>query len=104
MKNVRPEGYRQVLTGNFRNNRIAMAGFVIVIALFATAAGADFIANDKPLVMRYEGQFYFPVLKDYAVWLHISRWDPRFHNVGYKEFAKANFKRGDWAQFPLVPY
>ncbi|PYS38337.1 MAG: peptide ABC transporter permease [Acidobacteria bacterium] len=104
MKNERPERYRQILARQFRNNRIAMAGFVVVVTLFGIGAGADFIANDKPLVMRYQGRIYFPVVKDYAVWLRISRWDRQFQNVGFKEFARGNFKQGDWAQFPPVPY
>jgi peptide/nickel transport system permease protein len=103
MQNL-PEGYWHVLALQFRKNRIAMAGFAVILALFAVAIGADFIANDKPLVMNYQGQIYFPVLKDYAVWLGMSRWEPRFQNVSFKEFAKDNFKSGDWFQSSVIPY
>src|SRR5204862_7634469 len=85
-------------------NRIAMAWLAIIVALFAIAALADFIANDKPLALKYQGQMYFPILKEYAVWLGLSRWDKEFQNISFKEFEKANFKADDWAQFPPIRY
>jgi peptide/nickel transport system permease protein len=104
MKNEqRPEGYWRALSRQFRRNRIAVAGLLIIILLFAVAAAADFIANDKPLVMKYEGTVYFPVLKDYAVWLGISQWPSRFQNIQFKDLQR-DFKSGDWAQFPPIPY
>ena len=37
----------------------------IFLALFFVTLGAELIANDKPLVVSYDGQYYFPVLKRY---------------------------------------
>ena len=34
--------------------------FLFVISLFA-----EFIANDQPLIVKYEGNYYFPVLRSY---------------------------------------
>ena len=100
----RPESYWHIVSRHFLRNRIAVAGLVIVLFLFIVAALADCIANDKPLVMRYHNRISFPVAKDYAVWLGLSRWQPAFQNVSFKEFAADNFKDGDWAQFPPIPY
>src|SRR5262245_19780394 len=100
----RPESYWHLLVLQFRKNRIAMVGLVIIAGFFVVAAAADLIANDKPLLMKYAGKMYFPALMDYAVRLGISRWDPQFQNIVYKEFAKTNCKDGDWAAFPLIPY
>ena len=36
---------------------------VLVAILFVVAVLAPFIANDRPLVMRYEGKWYFPAVK-----------------------------------------
>ena len=83
---------------------MAVGGLIIVIALFTVAAAADVIANDKPLVMRYRNQLYFPVVKDYAVWLHLSQWERQFQNISFKDFAAGNFETGDWAWFPPVRY
>jgi peptide/nickel transport system permease protein len=103
-KAQRPESYWHIIARQFRKNRIAVFGLIIVLCLFAVAALADFIANDKPLVMRYQNRIYFPVVKDYAAWLGISRWQPPFQNISFKDFAAVNFKEGDWAQFPPIRY
>jgi microcin C transport system permease protein len=105
MKNERqPEGYWRIVARQFRKNRLATGAFAVIIGVFAIAAAADFIANDKPLVMRYRGEIYFPVLKDYTVRLGLSQWDKSFQNVVFKEFTSANFSKDDWAHFPLIPY
>ena len=105
MKNERrPDGYWHIVARQFRKNHVAVAGLVIVLGMFAIAACADFIANDKPLVMSYQGQVYFPAPKDYAVWLGVSQWQPQFQNISFKEFAAANFRQGDWALFPPIRY
>ena len=94
---IEPRNYWSIVERQFRKNRVAVAGLIIVAGLFAVAVVADFVANDKPLVMSYRGETYFPVLKDYGVWLHLSRWQREFQNISYKDFAAANFKDGDWA-------
>lgn len=105
MKRVqRPEGYWHIVSRQFRRNRVAVAGLVVVLLLFILAAFADFIANDKPLVMKYRNEVYFPVLKDYAAWLGIARWEAPFQNVSFKDFVVSNFEKSDWAQFPPIRY
>lgn len=37
----------------------------LFLILFGLSLGAELIANDKPLAVRYDGQWYFPVLKRY---------------------------------------
>src|SRR5207249_11730795 len=81
----RPDGYWQIVSRQFRNNRVATAGLIVVLLLFILAASADFIANDKPLVMSYRSELYFPVLKDYAAWVGVSRWEAPFQNVRSEE-------------------
>lgn len=99
-----PETYAKIVSHQFRKNKIAVVALTIVCGMFAMAILADFIANDKPLVMTYQGQLYYPVLKDYAVWVGISRWQVQFQNISYKEFVAANFKGQDWVWFPPIRY
>lgn len=99
-----PEGYWHIVSRHFLKNRVAVGGLVIVLFLFIIAALADCIANDKPLVMKYQNRLYFPVAEDYGAWLGISRWEPQFQNISFKEFASSTFKEGDWAQFPPIRY
>ncbi len=98
------EAYWSIIIRQFRKNKVAMVGLVLVILLFLLALTADFVANDKPLAMRYDGAIYLPVFKSYSVKLGISLWQPEFLNVKYKEFTEENFGDDDWAVFPPVKY
>ncbi|HEY2382126.1 MAG TPA: ABC transporter permease [Terriglobia bacterium] len=99
-----PESYWHIISRQFRKNRAAVAGLFIVLGFFLVAALADFIANDKPLAMKYGGQIYFPVVEDYLVGVGLDRWPLQFRNISFKDFAVENFKPGDWAQFPPIRY
>ena len=50
----------------FRANKRGYWSFWIFLVIFFVTLGAEFIANDKPLVLKYKDQFYFPVFKIYA--------------------------------------
>ncbi|MBE1236558.1 ABC transporter permease [Phaeovibrio sulfidiphilus] len=49
----------------FRANRRAWWSFWIFLVLFVVSLFAEFIANERPLLVRYEGSWYVPVLVDY---------------------------------------
>jgi microcin C transport system permease protein len=50
---------------NFRRNRRAVWSLWIFGALFFITLGAELVANDRPLLVRYDGSFYVPVLRFY---------------------------------------
>jgi microcin C transport system permease protein len=50
---------------NFRANRRGFWSLWIFLALFALTLFAELIANDKPMLVRYDGAFYVPVLVSY---------------------------------------
>src|SRR5437764_7169617 len=50
---------------NFRANRRGFWSLWVFLALFVTSLFAEFIANDRPLLVRYDGGYYLPVLHDY---------------------------------------
>src|SRR4051794_23413775 len=43
---------------NFKANRRGFWSLWLFLALFAATLCAEFIANDRPLLIRYEGAFY----------------------------------------------
>ncbi len=49
----------------FKANRRGFISLWVFIALFIFALCADFIANDKPLLISYDGAFYAPIFKMY---------------------------------------
>jgi microcin C transport system permease protein len=50
---------------NFRANKRGYRSLWIFLILFCLSLCAELIANDKPLLVRYDGHFYFPVVADY---------------------------------------
>ncbi|MDM7255344.1 MAG: ABC transporter permease [Paracoccus sp. (in: a-proteobacteria)] len=51
---------------NFRRNSRAFWSLVVFSVLFVISLFAEFIANDKPLVVNYRGEYYFPILNYYS--------------------------------------
>ena len=50
---------------NFKANRRGYVSLYLFTALFVLSLLAEVIANDRPLLIRYQGSFYFPVLVSY---------------------------------------
>lgn len=49
----------------FRTIKRAWISLLILGGAFILSLGSEFIANDKPLLLRYQGKTYFPVVKFY---------------------------------------
>ena len=56
--------YRQLVWAQFRRDRCAVVGLVLVIVLFIVAISAPILANNKPLLMRYRGAWSSPMLRE----------------------------------------
>jgi len=50
----------------FKKNKRAFRSFIILCILFAATLPAELLFNDRPIVMRIDNAWYFPVLKDYT--------------------------------------
>lgn len=62
---VRLSPLNQRRLDNFRVNKRGYWSFWIFSVLFILSLFAEFIANDRPIVARYKGEWLFPVLVDY---------------------------------------
>ena len=51
---------------NFKANRRGYGAFWLFLVLFLVSLFAEFIANDKPFYVRYDGKSYFPVFVTYS--------------------------------------
>lgn len=58
-----PIGQRRY--AQFRRNGRAFWSLWIFLAMFIISLGAEIVANDKPLLVNYDGAFYFPAFKSY---------------------------------------
>ena len=47
----------------FRANRLGYVSLLLFTALFGLSLFAELLSNDKPLVARYDGKWYFPVVQ-----------------------------------------
>src|SRR5581483_5180417 len=49
----------------FKSQRLGYWSLLIFVSLFAISVIGEVLCNDKPLVVRYEGHYYFPIVKEY---------------------------------------
>ena len=61
---IRPITHRRLL--NFRANRRGHWSLWLFLALFLVSLGAEILANDRPLLIRYDDAFFTPFMTVYA--------------------------------------
>ncbi|MBJ9616342.1 ABC transporter permease [Burkholderia multivorans] len=61
---VSPSPARRVWQ-RFRQQKLGYWSFVIFVVAFAASIAAPLWSNDKPLVVRYDGHYYFPLFHAY---------------------------------------
>ena len=67
----------QARWARFRHNRRGYWSLWIFLVLFGLSLCSELIANDKPLLVRYDGSWYFPLLKNYSESDFGGRWQVR---------------------------
>ena len=86
----------------FRANRRGFWSMWIFLALFVVSLFAEFIANDRPLLIRYDGHFYVPVLASYPETAFGGDFETE---ADYKDpFVVGQIKAKGWMIWPLIPY
>ncbi|MDT8326206.1 MAG: ABC transporter permease [Roseovarius sp.] len=50
---------------NFRRNRRAYWSLILFVIVFGISLFAEFVANDKPILVQYRGELYMPVFQFY---------------------------------------
>ncbi len=48
---------------NFRANKRAFWSLILFSVLYVLSLGAEILANDKPLIVNYRGEYFFPIAK-----------------------------------------
>ena len=87
----------------FKRNRLGYWSLLIFCALVLVSLCAELVSNDKPLIVRYEGQTYFPMLKDYPE----TTFGGDFQTPA--DYLDPYVRRritegGNWALYTLNPY
>jgi microcin C transport system permease protein len=87
----------------FRSNRLGYVSLILFAILFGVSLLAEVVSNDKPLVARYEGQWYLPVIQT----LPETTFGGDFPTpTDYLDpLIRENLaKPGNFALYPLNPY
>jgi microcin C transport system permease protein len=86
----------------FRRNSRGFWSLWIFLALFFVTLFAEFIANDRPILVRYDGAWYFPVVADYPETTFGGEFPT---SADYRDPAveKLIAAKG-WMVWPLIPF
>jgi len=87
----------------FKKNRRGYYALIIFILLFGTSLFAEVLSNDKPLIVEYQGQLYFPLLKNYPETTFGGDFETE---TDYRDpyILKRLSSHGNWAVFPPNPH
>ncbi len=95
-----PIGQRRLLT--FYKNRRAYWSLIVFAILFVVSMGAELIANDKPILISYQDDFYFPAFKYYPETTFGGDFDTA---ADYRDpYIKDLIEADGWILWPLIPY
>ncbi len=87
----------------FRANKRGFWSLWIFAVLFGLSLFAEFIANDRPLLVRFDGHWYVPVLQDYSEDAFGADFLPTEADYTDPELRKTIEAKG-WMVWPLVPF
>lgn len=86
----------------FKNNKRGYWSLWVFLLLFFLSLFAEFLANDKPIVVSYRGQWYFPVVFTYTETEFGGDFDIE---TDYKEpYLKQQIEENGWMLWPPVRY
>ncbi len=86
---------------NFKANRRGYWSFWLFMILFVLSLGAEFIANDRPLIASYKGEILFPVVIDYPE----EKFGGFLAETDYRsDFIQDEIKANGWLVWPPIRY
>jgi microcin C transport system permease protein len=86
----------------FRRNERGFIALLFFLLLFGLSLFAEFIANDRPLLISYDGQYYVPVLEDYPE----TTFGGSFQTMAdYRDPSlQQTIKAKGWMLWPMIPF
>ncbi len=82
----------------FKSHKLSMVSLIIFLLLIVFCLTSEIWANNKPLVLSYKGELYFPVFQYY----HPSQFGLEGLQLDYKELEKERFF--DWSLWPFIKW
>ena len=86
----------------FKKNKRAYCSFLLLIFIFVLSLFSELISNDKPLIVKYKNELYFPVFHNYSD----EFWGGDFPTAAnYSDsLIQNNIKQNGWLIMPPIPY
>jgi microcin C transport system permease protein len=98
-KNLSPLARRRLQ--NFKANRRGYWSLWIFLLLLLLTLPAEFISNENPLIVKYEGRYYFPVLTDYPE----SEFGGFLARTEYRDpYIRSEIESKGWIIWPPLRY
>jgi peptide/nickel transport system permease protein len=97
---ARSPSFWRIVWKRVRRDRFAMAGLTVVAGMFVVSYLAPTIANNKPIVMRWNDKLYFPAVADMAPF----KWLLHYPELFTMDFDKIKHDRSVALVMPVVPY
>ncbi len=87
----------------FKRSRRGYYSLLIFLTLLVISLFAELISNDVPLLVRFEGSYYFPVIKSYPETTFGGDFETE---TDYKDplFRELIEGEGNYVLFPLIPH
>jgi microcin C transport system permease protein len=87
----------------FKRNKLGFRSLVVFSVIVVLSLMAEVLSNDKPLVVRYDGSFYFPLVRSYPETTFGGDFasETDFHDPFIR---KQLTKERNWAIYPPNPY
>ena len=87
---------------NFKNNKRGYYSFWIFNFLFIISLFANFIANEKPLLVKYNSNYYYPIFSFYSETTFGGDFETE---ADYKDpYVKNLIEENGWMIMPIIPY
>ena len=87
---------------HFRASKRGMISLVVFGTMFVLSLFAEILANDRPILVRYDGGFYMPVFRDYPETTFGG--DLPTNAVYVDPEVKKLIDEKGWMLWPLIPY
>lgn len=86
----------------FKQNRLGFGCFIVFALIFILSLAAELIANDKPLLVKYENSLYIPVFKAYpeTTFGGVFETEAEYKDPAVQQLIQDN----GWAIWPLIEY
>ncbi len=86
----------------FKANKRGFFSLWCFLLLFFCSLPAEFIANDKPILLKFQNTLYFPILFDYPETTFGGDFDTE---TDYRDvFIKEKINQSGWMVWPIIHY